>query len=207
MGLNLTLYVADWEQLRTVPVEDRIGALDDAVRPPGLCDEYLREDLSGGWVRPPAPGPAWCAEYCFFSTTGSYKPHWHAGDAWDDMRVLTDATVREAMDIFLDGLIWDADPALDPARTGGGGFFPPAADRGRPHILLACPPEAVPGKVQAWEQVEPLLDKLRGPFAAECEGWGGRPDTFEEFTTLLHEWSDVTREAARRAWGIVGCPD
>ncbi|MEV6583268.1 hypothetical protein AB0M92_34495 [Streptomyces sp. NPDC051582] len=40
------------------------------------------------------------------------------------------------------------------------------------------------------------------PFAAECEGWAGRPDTFEDFTALLREWGDVTTEAARRGWGL-----
>ncbi|GHI40410.1 hypothetical protein Sviol_48180 [Streptomyces violascens] len=50
------------------------------------------------------------------------------------------------------------------------------------------------------------LEELRSAFAAECEGWAGRPDTFEEFTTLLHEWGDVVTEAARRGRGPVGLP-
>jgi hypothetical protein len=50
------------------------------------------------------------------------------------------------------------------------------------------------------------LAELRSAFAAECEGWAGRLDTFEEFTTLLHEWGDVVTEAARRSWGLVGLP-
>lgn len=123
----------------------------------------------------PGSGAAWCAEYNFFTTTGAYSPHARAGDAWADIRLLVDASVREAMDTLLAGLIWGADPADDPALTGGGGFFPPSTGRGLPHVLLVCPPEAVPGKARAWQQVEPHLEKLREPFAAECEGWAGRP--------------------------------
>ncbi|MGW0792602.1 hypothetical protein ACWD04_31385 [Streptomyces sp. NPDC002911] len=50
------------------------------------------------------------------------------------------------------------------------------------------------------------LEELRQPFAAECKGWAGFPDTFEDFTALLHEWGDVTVEAAHRSWGLVGLP-
>ncbi|MET9644811.1 hypothetical protein [Streptomyces syringium] len=122
------------------------------------------------------------------------------------MRSLVDASVREAMDTFLVGLIWDADPADDPALTGGGGFFPSATDHGLPRVLLVCPPEAVRGKARAWERVESQLEELREPFATECEGWAGRPDTFENFTALLREWGNLTTDAARRGWGLVGLP-
>ncbi|MFE7395090.1 hypothetical protein [Streptomyces sp. NPDC057582] len=33
--------------------------------------------------------------------------------------------------------------------------------------------------------MESHLEELREPFAAECEGWAGRPDTFEDFTALF----------------------
>lgn len=206
MGLDLTLFMADWEQLSAIPVENRVQALDDTTWPPELDDEYQRYGLAGGWLWPPNQGSAWCAEYDFFTTTGAYSPHARAGDAWADIRLLVDASVREAMDTFLVGLIWDADPADDPALTGGGGFFPPATDRGLRCVLLVCPPEAVPGKARAWERVESHLEELREPFATECESWAGRPDTFEDFTALLREWGDVTTEAARRGWGLVGLP-
>ncbi|MGW7089138.1 hypothetical protein ACWGH2_37415 [Streptomyces sp. NPDC054871] len=206
MGLDLTLFMADWKQLSAIPVENRVEALDDTTWPQELDDAYQRDGLAGGWLWPSGRGSAWCAEYDFFSTTGAYSPHARAGGAWADMRLLVEASVREAMDTFLVGLIWDADPADDPALTGGGGFFPPGTDRWRPCVLLVCPPEAVPGKARAWERVESHLEELREPFAAECEGWAGRPDTFEDFATLLREWGDVTTEAARRGWGLVGLP-
>ncbi|MFH9133506.1 hypothetical protein [Streptomyces sp. NPDC017524] len=105
------------------------------------------------------------------------------------------------MDTFLNGLLRDADPA----SSGGGAFFPTdSADRR--HVLLACPPEAVSAKARAWERTKPLLEELRAPFAAECEGWAGRPDTFEGFVALLREWGEVTTTAARRGWGLVGLP-
>ncbi|MFI5633355.1 hypothetical protein ACIA8E_29005 [Streptomyces sp. NPDC051664] len=205
MGLDLTLFMADWEQLSAIPDENRAQALDDTTWPPELDDEYQRYGLAGGWLWPPDRWSAWCAEYDF-TTTGAYSPHTRVGDAWADIRLLVDASVREAMDTFLVGLIWDADPADVPALAGGGGFFPPATDHGSLRVLLVCPPEAVPGKARAWRRVESHLEELREPFTAECEGWAGRPGTFEEFTALLREWGDVTTEAARRGWGLVGLP-
>lgn len=206
MGLGLTLFMADWKYLSAVPVENRVRALDDAAWLPELEDEYQGGGRGDGWLWPPDRGSAWCAEYSFFTTTGAYSPHARAGEAWADVRLLVDAFVRQAMDTFLVGLIWDADPADDPALTGGVGFFPPATDRWRPGVLLVCPPEAVPGKARAWARVESRLEELREPFAAECEGWAGRPDTFEAFTTLLREWGEVTTAAASRGWGLVGLP-
>ncbi|MGW6316448.1 hypothetical protein [Streptomyces sp. NPDC055099] len=205
MGLDLTLLMADWKYLSAIPVEKRVEALTDAsLGPPEFEDEYGRGEWSGGWVWLPDRESAWCAEYDFFTTTGSFRPHARAGDAWDDMRSHADASVREAMDTLLSGLIWDADPADDPVPTGGGGFFPAATDRWRPRVLVVCPPEALPGKARAWTQVASRLEELRDPFAAECQGWAGRPDSFEDFTALLREWGDVTTEAAHRGWGLVG---
>ncbi|THA50124.1 hypothetical protein [Streptomyces sp. A1136] len=205
MGVDLTLFMADWERLVAFPVQRRIDALDDTVWPSG-GDQSLRWGRGGGWRWPPDQGARWCAAYEFFTTTGSYRPHYRAGDGWADMRPLVDAPVREAMDAFLGGLIWDADPIEDPALTGGEGLFPPVADPRRPHLLLVCSPEAVERKVPAWKGVEPYLDVMRAPFAAECEGWAGRPGTFEGFVALLREWGDVVTEAAGRGWGLVGVP-
>ncbi|MFD9724797.1 hypothetical protein [Streptomyces sp. NPDC059072] len=206
MGLDLVLFMADWKHLSAMPVEKRVEALHDADWPPELDDEYYIGRPRDGWTWLPDRESAWCAEYDFLSTTGAYRAHARAGDAWADMRPLVDALLREAMDAFLGGLIWDADPADDPVLTGGGGFFPPTTDRWHPSLLLVCPPEVLPGKARAWTRVASRLEELREPFAAECEGWAGRPDTFEDFTAVLREWGTVTTEAALRGWGLVGLP-
>ncbi|MFJ9110267.1 hypothetical protein [Streptomyces sp. NPDC102283] len=208
MSVDLTVFMVDGERLGAIPVESRIGRLDDMAWPcePGdVCDGGY--ERARGWHRPPGPAPAWCAVYSFL-TTGAHVPHVRAGAAWTDMRPLVGASVREMMDIFLGGLIWDADQADAPAETGGGAVFPPAADRWSPHVLLVRAPEAVAAKAQAWERVEPCLEELRGLFAVECEceGWAGRPDTFEDFVALLREWGGVVTETARRGWGLVGLP-
>ncbi|MFB6816925.1 hypothetical protein ACFCV8_20505 [Streptomyces sp. NPDC056347] len=207
MGRDLTLFMVDWEQLSAIPVESRIGRFDDMAWPWELDDVYdSTNEQADGWLWPPGSAPAWCAEYSFFTTTGAYVPHARAGAAWADMRPLVDAPAREAVDSFLGGLIWDAGQANEPAASGGGGVFPPAADRWHPHVLLVCLPEAVADKARAWERVEPCLEELSSPFAAECEGWAGRPDTFEDFVALLREWGGVVTDAARRGWGLVGLP-
>ncbi|MGW4231425.1 hypothetical protein ACWEF9_19375 [Streptomyces sp. NPDC004980] len=189
-----------------IPVESRVDALEDTAWPPETDYQDMTYGPVDGWTWPPDRGSAWCAAYGFFITTGAYGPHARAGAAWNDMRLLVAPSVRAAMDTFLDGLIWNADPADNPGRTGGGGFFPPADDRGRSCVLLVCPPEAILRKTHAWERVKPRLEELREAFAAECPGWAGRPDTFEDFTALLHEWGDANTEAARRNWGLVGLP-
>ncbi|MER7342763.1 hypothetical protein ABT403_33680 [Streptomyces sp. NPDC000075] len=199
MGVDLTLFMADWERLGSFPVEDRTRALDEAMWPPD-------DDGRPGWQFPAGPEGAWCAVYAFRTTSGSYRPHWRAGDGWADMRPLVDQPVRGAVDGFLGGLIWDEVPAEDPALTGADGFFPPAADPRYPHLLLAAPPGAVREKAEAWRRAEPCLGLLRAPFAAECEGWAGCPESFEAFTALLREWGGVVTEAARRGWGLVGVP-
>ncbi|MYR82693.1 hypothetical protein GTY59_30875 [Streptomyces sp. SID5466] len=188
--MDLTLFMVDWGWLGAVPAGNRIELLEDAAWPSETDVPYeaghRRDD---GWSRPLGPGPQWCAVYGF-STTGAHAPHARAGAAWGDLRLLVDASVREPMDTFLDGLLRNVDRA--------------SADRWHQHVLLACPPEVLPAKARAWERLEPRLEELRAPFAAECEGWAGRPDTFEDFIALLREWGGVTAAAARRGWGLVG---
>lgn len=202
--MDLTLFMVDWGWLGAVPVGSRVERLEDAAWPSETDVPYeVGRRRDDGWGRPPGPGPAWCAEYAFSTTTGAHAPHVRAGAAWEDMRLLVDPSVREPMDTFLGGLLRDADPV----SAGGGAFFPTAsADTRHRRVLLACPPEVLPGKVRAWERTEPRPEELGAPFAAGCEGWAGRPDTFEDFIALLREWGEVTATAARRGWGLVGLP-
>ncbi|MFD4025848.1 hypothetical protein ACFWRV_20440 [Streptomyces sp. NPDC058576] len=207
MGRDLTVFMLDWGELSAIPVEHRIGRLEYIAWPGEFGDAYDgRDERAHGWLWPPETAPAWCAAYSFLTTTGAHMPHVRAGAAWADMRPLVDTPMREVMDSFLGGLIWDEEQANTPAAAGGGGVFLPAADPWHPHVLLVCLPEAVAGKARAWERVEPCLEELSGAFAVECEGWSGRPDSFEGFVALLREWGAVVVEAARREWGLVGLP-
>lgn len=192
--------------MSAIPIESRVGRLEDMAWPGEFGDVYDGGDeWAHGWLWPPGQAPAWCAVYSFLTTTGAHMPHVRAGAAWADMCPLVRAPVREVMDSFLGGLIWGGDQVDAPAVVGGG-VFPPAADRWHPNVLLVCLPEAVAGKARAWKRVEPCLEGLSGPFAVECEGWSGRPDTFEGFVHLLREWGAVVAGTARRGWGLVGLP-
>ncbi|MEU7260668.1 hypothetical protein AB0B21_33400 [Streptomyces rimosus] len=106
----------------------------------------------------------------------------------------------------MEDLIWDRNPDESVMLTGADGFFPPAAERRKPRLLLVCPPVKMPGKAAVWKRAALRLEELRGPFAAECEGWAGRPDNFGEFLTGIGERGEVVAEAARRGWGLVGLP-
>ncbi|AKL70898.1 hypothetical protein SSAG_03527 [Streptomyces sp. Mg1] len=57
------MLMVDGEQLRTFPAQDRIDVLDDEAWPWGLddlCD--LGREWPAGWLRPPGPERAWCAQ-------------------------------------------------------------------------------------------------------------------------------------------------
>ncbi|WP_331736012.1 hypothetical protein OG333_37965 (plasmid) [Streptomyces anulatus] len=108
MGMDLTVFMVDWAQLSAMPVEHRIRRLEDIAWPGEFGDVYDGEpERAHGWLWPPGQAPAWCAVYSFLTTTGAPMPHVRAGAAWADMRPLVDTPVREVMDSFLGGLIWD----------------------------------------------------------------------------------------------------
>ncbi|KUJ68960.1 hypothetical protein ACZ90_15335 [Streptomyces albus subsp. albus] len=120
MGMDLTVFMVDWGQLGTVPVEHRIGRLEDLAWPGELSDVYDGgAERAHGWLWPPGQAPAWCAVYRFLTTTGAHMPHVRAGAAWADMRPLVGPPVREVMDSFLEGLIWDGDQADAPDTFEG----------------------------------------------------------------------------------------
>ncbi|MCX4681243.1 hypothetical protein OG413_39255 [Streptomyces sp. NBC_01433] len=82
-----------------------------------------------------------------------------------------------------------------------------AAVRGGGPAFTACLPTGGGGE-EFLRVAELDGERLSGqvPFAAECEGWAGRPDTYKDFNALLHEWGNVTTEAARHGLGLVGLP-
>ncbi len=210
MGLDITVIMADWEHLARIPADERVEALYDAVYPPFCCTACEDADYAAGdgWAWPRRS--AWCAEYRFFGTTGSYSWHFHLAEAWNDMRPLAAPGLRDALDCFLGGLVWDgpddaAGTDADDGRPAAGGF-PDDPAPWRPRALLLRAPDEVPALVRAWERAAPRLEELREPFAAESAGWAARPATFDDAVALMHEWAEVARQAGARGWGLIGLP-
>ncbi|MEJ8641735.1 hypothetical protein WKI68_10185 [Streptomyces sp. MS1.HAVA.3] len=143
MGLDITVVMADWEHLARIPAAERLQALDDAVYPPYCCVACDEADLveGDGWAWPRRA--SWCAEYRFFGTTGSYSWHFHLANTWDDMRPLAAPDLRDDLDCFLGGLVWDGpdyDTGTDPddgCLTAGG--FPDDPRRGVPGCSCCAP--------------------------------------------------------------------
>jgi hypothetical protein len=211
MGLDITVVMADWAQLARIPADERLEALTDTVCPPFCCERCEEADyaVKDGWVWWPRESP-WCAEYRFFGTTGSYSWHFRLTNAWEDVRPFAAPELREALDCFLIGLMWDGpwdptatEPDDDYAAAGG---FPDDPTPWRPHALVLRAPDEVPPLLRAWEVAAPRLEELRGAFDAEASRWAGRPANFDAAVALLHEWGEVVTQAAARGWGVIGLP-
>lgn len=220
MGLDITVVMADWERLARIPAEGRLEALTDAVYS-SVCRVPCEEGgpaAHDGWVWPRES--SWCAEYRFFGTTGSYGWHARLANAWDDMRPSAAPALRDALDHFLGGLVWDstdiADAGDDTAETTAGtaadidrppaGGFPDGSTPWHPQVLLLRTPDEVPALVRAWELAAPRLEELREPFDTEAVRWAGRPATFDDAAALMREWGEVVTRAGVRGWGLIGLP-
>ncbi|MFE9634263.1 hypothetical protein [Streptomyces sp. NPDC006463] len=210
MGLDITVVMADWEELARIPAGGRLEALTDAVCPSFCCVACEDADfaVAGGWVWP-RQSP-WCAEYRFFGTTGSYSWHFNLANAWEELRASASPGLRDALDRFLSGLVWDGpdgvagtDPDDGPPPARG---FPEDPEPWRPGALLLRAPDEVPALVRAWELAAPRLEELREPFDAEAARWAARPRTFDGTVALMHEWGEVVTRAEVRGWGLVGLP-
>ncbi|MFD8980923.1 hypothetical protein [Streptomyces sp. NPDC059564] len=208
MGLDITVVMADWEQLARIPADGRLDAVTDVVHPYFCCDACYDADAAvrGGWAWPRQV--SWCAEYRFFGTTGSYSWHFQLANAWDDMRASAAPGLRGALDRFLGGLVWDGPdgPAETDDEPPAAGGFPEDAAPWRPQVLMLRAPDEVPALVHAWELAAPRLEELREAFDAECAGWAGRPRTFDANAALLREWGEVVAGAGARGWGLIGLP-
>ncbi|WP_329047872.1 hypothetical protein OG873_01300 [Streptomyces violaceus] len=138
MGLDLTVLAVDWERLERTPFEERYALLEDAAMPEDELDRYAEPQR--GWVWPAASNVPWCGRYEFHSTPGcSYKPHFWAGQAWEDVREHAGPEPREHLDAFLRNLIWDTD--TEDASVSG--LFPADPDPWHRRLLLFCPPATV----------------------------------------------------------------
>ncbi|MGW6817414.1 hypothetical protein [Streptomyces sp. NPDC055005] len=56
MGLDITVFMVDWEQLARIPADDRVNVLGDAACPDFCCEACEDADhaLTGGWAGRPA---------------------------------------------------------------------------------------------------------------------------------------------------------
>jgi hypothetical protein len=195
MGLDITVLAVDWERLAATPFDERLGLLEDASLPEDELD--WDAEPPRGWVFPAASNVPWCGRYEFHSTTGSYKPHFWAGQAWEDVRDHAVPVLREHLNGFLSPLLWDEEET---------GLFPADPDPWRPKLLLACPPSTVSALARHWACAEPLLESLREPYGVYAACPGRWIEDFDEFSVLLREWAVVVGEAGRRGWGLVGLP-
>ncbi|WP_328407706.1 hypothetical protein OG542_02225 [Streptomyces violaceus] len=200
MGLDLTVLAVDWERLERTPFEERYALLEDAAMPEDELDRYAEPQR--GWVWPAASNVPWCGRYEFHSTPGSYKPHFWAGQAWEDVRGHAGPESRERLDAFLRELIWDTD--TEDASVSG--LFPADPDPWHRRLLLVCPPATVSALAGHWARAEPLLEDLRVPYGTHAACPGRWIEDFDEFSVLLREWGVVVTEAERRGWGLVGLP-
>ncbi|MET9401320.1 hypothetical protein [Kitasatospora sp. NPDC002965] len=220
MGLDITVVMADWERLARIPAGERLVVLTDAVHPYFCCESCEDADsaVQGGWVwQRQSP---WCAEYRFLGTTGSYSWHFHLANAWEGVRASVAPDLREALDRFLGGLVWDGPDYGSAAGEDDGyppaGGFPDDPGPWCPRVLLLRAPGEVPALVRDWRTAEPRLEELREPFDAqaqtqaqaedEADGRAARSGRFDEAVALLREWGEVVTGAGERGWGLIGLP-
>ncbi|MEH0548753.1 hypothetical protein QA802_38515 [Streptomyces sp. B21-105] len=197
MGLDLTVLALDWGRLERTPVAGRLELLHEAACPEDL-DPYAAPEA--GWVFPASPEVPWCGRYEFACTTGSYAPHFWAGEGWDRARGFAAPALRDALDGFLLPLVRAEDD------VPGSGLFPSDRTPWRTRLLLAVPPARVPGLAAHWAHAQPLLVGLRTEYDRHAARPGGWIADFDAFTVLLSEWAVVVDEAARRGWGLLGLP-
>ncbi|MFE7271667.1 hypothetical protein [Streptomyces sp. NPDC057623] len=200
MGLDITVLAVDWDRLEGTPAGRRLEVLDEAAYPDIELDWDAEPEK--GWVCPAAPSLPWIARYEFHCTSGSYKPHFWAGEAWEDVREFADPALRESLDGFLRDLFWHDDPTPPPLP----GLVRDPHDRRRPGLLLACPPVTVSHLAARWTEAEAGLEGLREAYGVHAARPGGWIEDFDAFAVLLREWAVVVGEAEQREWGLLGMP-
>ncbi|MFF4695671.1 hypothetical protein [Streptomyces chattanoogensis] len=193
MGLAIEVVAVDWHRLEAIPAGERVNRLYE--------ETYEVEDVEEGWFWPSSDGQPWWGVYEFRNC--SYKPHFWAGEAWDDAREYAEPELRHALDGFLAGLgIWLWAPEKDDDEEEDGS---PDTDAWRSGLLLCRPPADISALAALWSRAEPLLDGLREPFDAHAaRGPGSWIPDHAAFASLLRGWGEVIGEADRRGWGVVG---
>ncbi|MFF4958229.1 hypothetical protein [Streptomyces sp. NPDC001222] len=188
MGLGITVMAVDWTRLEAVPAGERLDRLY------GESDAAV---VDAGWFWPTSRGEPWWGVHEFRDTLGSYKPHFWAGEVWDDVREHAVPELRDALDGFLVGLGIRWDPEEEDA--------PHDSESWRSELLLCRTPAEASALARLWARAEPLVDEVREPFDAHAargpEKW---MSDHAEFASLLRGWGEVVVEADRRGWGVVG---
>ena len=162
MGLDITVLAVDWARLEETPTGRRLEVLEDAAYPDIESDWDAEPEK--GWVCPAAPLLPWIARYEFHCTSGSYKPHFWAGEAWEDVREFAEPGLRESLDGFLRDLFWHDDPTPPPLS----GLVRDPHDRWRPGLLLACPPVTVSHLAARWADDRALAGGTAGGVRRPC---------------------------------------
>ncbi|MEU8916820.1 hypothetical protein [Streptomyces nigrescens] len=201
MGMDITVLVVDWAHLMEIAPDDRLEVLQESAYADDESDE-----ADAGWVWPAEPDRSWLGRYEFAGTLGSYKPHFWAVRAWEDVRGAAGTTLRTALDDFLKALLWSGPEAGSDAEHVDAGVFPSEDGLWRPGPLIARGPRTVAGLHRCWQKAAPALPQLREPYARHAVCPGRWIADFEEFTELLSGWAEVVGEAQRRRWGLVGLP-
>ncbi|MGQ4364188.1 hypothetical protein [Streptomyces sp. SAS_272] len=197
MGLDLTVLALDWGRWERTSAAVRQELLHEAACPDDLDPDEAPEV---GWVFPASPKVPWCGRYAFRSTTGSYAPHFWAGEGWDTARGFADPALRDALDGFLLPLVRDEDD------LPGAGLLPSDRAPWGMRLLLVGPPARVTGLAAHWARAQPLLEGLRTQYDRHAARPGGSIADFDAFTVLVREWAVVVDEVARRGWGLLGLP-
>ncbi|MFI0220189.1 hypothetical protein [Streptomyces lydicus] len=206
MGMDITVLIVEWAHLMHVAPENRLDVLQESA----YSDEDVDSDaIHAGWIWPAEPERRWLGRYEFEGTLGSYKPHFHAANAWDAVRESVPPTPRAAVDGFLAGLIWWGPDLEAEGEHIDDGIFPSFDALWRPGPVIVRSPEAVTGLLDTWQQAKPLLSQLREPYQrvlAPSPESGRPPADFNGFAQLLAEWARVIDKAYRYGWGVVGLP-
>ncbi|MGW2854552.1 hypothetical protein ACWDAZ_21825 [Streptomyces sp. NPDC001215] len=188
MGLGITVMAVDWTRLEAVPAGERLDRLY------GESDAAV---VGAGWFWPTSRGEPWWGVHEFRDTLGSYKPHFWAGEVWDDVREHAVPELRDALDGFLVGLGIRWDPEEEDA--------PHDSESWRSELLLCRTPAEASALARLWARAEPLVDEVREPFDAHAargpEKW---MSDHAEFASLLRGWARAGAWAvARSGWAWV----
>ncbi|MGW7358635.1 hypothetical protein ACWGI0_18900 [Streptomyces sp. NPDC054802] len=193
MGVSIEVLIVDWAHIECAEPDKRAGTLDEAA----FGDEAI--DVDQGWTWPTAQSAAWYASYTFAGTLGSYKPHFWAGERWEDIRDFADPDLRSRLDRFASVLFWSALEFMEDAEDVPQRSLPWPAD-----ILMWSTPDETADLRELWDHASAQLETLREPFdlhAAVLTGW---INDFDTFVAFLKGWGEVVTEAHSRGWGIVG---